>query len=76
MVTWIDSCHHSGWKEREKIGDCNITKCCTIGVLVRDEPTQVVLAMSKADTGELADFMAIPRVAVKDIHNLTIEKHK
>lgn len=65
-VVWVDSVHMEAWNHADNLK--NVKYEVTCGILVRDEPEFVTLALSYAEeTKEYGHVIAIPRVAIKSI---------
>lgn len=65
-VEWIDSAGCGGWTDLEEATESNvIVTCVSVGFLLREDPTQVVLALSVDDMHDnVSGVIAIPKVAV------------
>ena len=70
-VQWLDSFVLSGWHCSE--AEVDISKCQTIGYVLRDEKDSLVLAQSLSDAGNIADIIAIPKVSIIDIKEIKEE---
>ena len=68
-LEWIDSASEQGWRgsdEIEKLGD-EYCHCRSIGFLVKETKTTIILALSAGaheDSAPFADLMHIPKVAI------------
>lgn len=66
-IEWIDSCHFSGWRQEHEYRDTQISRCVSVGFLIRKTKTEIVFAQSYSDTGNYAEITAIPIQAIKKI---------
>lgn len=67
VIEWIDANSTAGWDLDHKPTPM---RCISAGLLVEDRHDRVILAQSKAGTGDYGDFLEIPRVAVKKLRRL------
>ncbi len=67
-VEWIDSTNRGGWQEAGK--DLDLSKCITVGFLVKDNDERVVIASSIDDNDEIANLTAIPRQVVTKMERI------
>jgi hypothetical protein len=74
-VEWLDSTGHGEWHDPEEAKEL-LTKlaCLSVGYLVADEPTGIVISLGVGDVGQYLDSMAIPRVAIVSMTRLTPSK--
>lgn len=66
QVKWVDSALNIGWKSRYS-KETSISKCKTVGYLVKKNKKQLVIAMSVNDSGGYSEAMAIPIECVKSV---------
>lgn len=67
LVDWIDSNSRHGWIDTDESHKLAIAPCQTAGFLVREDDTQLVLALNRSscpDTRPWAEMVAIPKVAI------------
>lgn len=67
-VEWQDAAQHRGWHKPNQLA--TVAQCRTIGYLIDDLKSHVVVAMSSEVTGDYGDAMAIPRGCVVKITTL------
>jgi len=72
LVEWEDSSSYSGWHRIHPDCDC-VANCISVGVLCSEDKKQVVLALSKSDSGNYGDTMAIPKSCIKRIRYLKVK---
>lgn len=72
LVEWLDSCGISGWHTLS--GNDSASKCITVGTLCKDSEKEVVLALSKSDSGNVSDTIAIPKICITRIRYLKVSK--
>ena len=71
MVDWVDSCSIGTWKRPEQYQEESYSVCQSVGFLINKDAEKVTLLQSRAlETGNLADGIVIPRVAVTKITKL------
>jgi len=64
-VEWVDSACVTGWTSLSDLDDGGISECTTVGFVLREDDTQVLLIQSEDHRhGNLDSVMAIPKVAV------------
>lgn len=65
LVEWIDSSGMSGWNHRDEVDRHGIGACVSVGFVVREDETQVMLAASVDRVHDnVGDVTAIPRFAI------------
>lgn len=65
-VTWVDSACRSGWTDLESN---NVTADCeSVGFLIHEDKTKVVISSHIADTDQCNSPMTIPRGAIRSVH--------
>ncbi len=71
MIEWEDSYHDSDWVGRRHARiDSRVSKCKTVGYLLKSNLREVTVFQSKSDTGNITDTMSIPRKAIKSLRYL------
>lgn len=64
-VTWLDSCHTSGWKRGDWMpGEMVVV---SLGFLVREDGESMSIAQSMSPVGAYADVLDIPMTCVKRV---------
>jgi len=71
LVEWVDSCSDCGWTYLEN--PLHSSNIITVGLVLLDDTTEIVLAMSRSNTGRVTERMAIPKCCVKRIRYLRIK---
>lgn len=70
-VTWHDASSHVGWMDRKNAAVYSPYVCESIGFLLRNDRSAVVLSMNKnAQTNKFGDTIDIPRGMVRSIKTL------
>ena len=72
MVEFEDSSSYSGWHKLDSWLD-SISNCVSVGILCREDKKQIVLALSKSNSRNYGDTMAIPRSCIKRIRYLKVK---
>ena len=75
-VLWHDSAGTPGWATTQEVEDLGMAVCESIGFLIREDDTQIVIALSRTVTAGMkpfADFCVIPRCSVQSIKVLVEE---
>ena len=72
MIEWEDSAGYSGWHQLDPWLD-SISKCVTIGLLCKEDERQVVIALSKSNSGNFGDTISIPKSCIKRIRYLKVK---
>lgn len=73
-IEWEDSCSHSGWQDADDACRDHAAGpmiCQSVGWLLHQDAQQLVVAQSRNEHGQVADRIAIPRVAVRRIREGT-----
>jgi hypothetical protein len=63
-VEWVDSAALGRGEWTDLDSDMEVATCVSAGLLVRDEPDYIVLAVALDDSEHAAGLMSIPRVAI------------
>jgi hypothetical protein len=66
-IDWVDSCEFGGWQD--DINDMKPCSCTTIGYLLKECKTHVVLAASASGTS-FCSHMTIPKGCIVKITDL------
>lgn len=71
LVTWRDTTtRHSGWESVERAQTLIPSEVKTVGFVIRDTKTELLLVQSVADDDETMGVIAIPRGWVKKVERL------
>jgi hypothetical protein len=68
-VDWVDSCEYGGWRNREDVADMKPAPCTTIGYLMKESKTHMVLASSTCGSSQCS-HMSIPKGCIVKITDL------
>ena len=69
-VKWLDSQSTNGWHTRDEIADA-LETTHTIGILIHDEHTHIVVAHSyDPHTESYNGVMSIPKTCIESIHTM------
>lgn len=70
-VEWVDSSHHSGWRQHDEImrNRRKSMRCLSVGLQIAKDKHGITLA-SSAHGSELAGTMSIPKGAIKRVRRL------
>ena len=69
VVKWLDSARHSGWCSLQH--NLSPVTCCSAGIVVDETETALTVATSYT-SGDVCDYMTIPKVAILDIKQLKV----
>jgi hypothetical protein len=73
LVAWEDSRSLGGWHTpdqwREQLAE-GLIECRSVGYVLHQDETRLVLAQSQGRSGEVADCLDIPRSAVRSVRVL------
>jgi hypothetical protein len=69
-IEWIDSCHLPGWVGKEEAEEAGISECTSVGLIIRKDKKEVVIAQSYSDTGNYAEITSIPVCSVVKITDI------
>ena len=71
VIEWEDSYHDSDWMGRGRARyDSRVSKCKTVGYLLKSNLREVTVFQSKSDTGNITDTMSIPKKCIKSLRYL------
>ena len=71
LVEWRDSAVQYGWQHADHF-DGEIEKCQSVGFLLKETPDSVVLLLSRSNTGNWAEGITIPKLAITRMRKLTV----
>lgn len=71
-VDWQDSCEYAGWREKSDVAEMKPAPCTTIGYLISDCKTHLVLASSICGSSQCS-HMSIPKGCITKITPLQEE---
>lgn len=71
LVEWDDSFSDGGWRPAQD--DLPISHCITVGLLQYDSEDKVTITQSKANSGNYADRISIPKSCIRRIRQLVIK---
>jgi hypothetical protein len=71
-IDWIDSQTSYGWRQFDAREDGPPCKIKSIGWLVGETKDTVSISHACSQNGNFADFMTIPRVAIKKIKKVKL----
>ena len=76
-VEWIDSQSRGRWRDIEEAAKDYAGKCCTVGLVIRDDGDSLVLAQTWSDDLTcVCDTMSIPRKSILRRKNIGTVKPK
>lgn len=68
-VEWVDSCEFGGWRDLDDVADMKPAPCTTIGYLLKEYKTHLVLASSICGSSNCS-HMSIPKGCITKITGL------
>ncbi len=65
LIEWIDSTGMAGWQPSDEVLGLSVSTCVSVGFVVKEDETQVLLAASIDRMYEnVSDVTAIPKVCI------------
>lgn len=72
LIKWNDSNVVHGWR----LNDCkrdDVAHCQTVGILITEDDTKVVVALGDSDCGSIMETITIPKGCITLIKELRIK---
>ncbi len=70
-VEWNDAAHLAGYNKSDAKG-VGLVKMVTVGILVHDRPTHIVVALTATETkDEFSEMLSIPKSQITNAQYLT-----
>ncbi len=63
FVEWVDSCYDHEWKRLKDVSD--VAFCKSVGLLVKENKDEIVIAQSLSENGNASETIAIPKCSIK-----------
>lgn len=70
-MEWVDSGGVNGWHSLTEHD--SICKCISVGIVCKEDNTQVVLALNRSNYGSVGDTMAIPKACITRMRKLKVK---
>jgi len=71
-IKWIDSAGYRGWRDMDKVKECEPSTCYSCGILVKTKKGSIGVTHSIAPLeNDASDFQVIPKRAIKEIEVLS-----
>jgi hypothetical protein len=73
-VEWVDSCYHQGWQDTDIAKNKQVSRCSSVGYVIRDDKDQLTIAQGMTSNDNVGDMVAIPRVSIIKVTTLIRRK--
>lgn len=70
-ITWLDACSVDEWTSVVELSGAHLVECTTVGTVVFEDDTRLVVAASHDGNGNYCGVMVIPRHSVTCTEELT-----
>ena len=75
-VRWLDACGDSSWLDKDELVEKEPAPAITVGFLIIETDTKVILASGKTGDGSLGSWDCIPKGMIQEMVYMVEETRK